>query len=69
MTRKNIKIKEDLFDRLKEDKPAHMNWPTYLEQQCLVDAREEGDDEVTKAAKAAEANTEEIKRRLDELRG
>jgi len=69
MTRKNIKIQADLFDRLKDDKPAHMNWPTYLEQQCLVDARDDGMDEATKAAKAAEANTEEIKRRLDELRG
>jgi len=64
--RKNIKLPEPLFDRLKADKPDHMKWPAYLEQQCLSDSDV---TEATEAAKQAESNTEEIKRQLEAIQG
>lgn len=36
MTRKNIKLPEALFARLKNDKPEHMSWAMYFETQCLA---------------------------------
>jgi len=64
--RKNIKVSESLFTRLKDDKPDDMSWPGYLEQQCLSDSDV---TEATEAAKQAEANTEEIKRQLEAIQG
>ena len=45
MTRKNIKLKEDLFERLKADKPDTMSWPRYFEEQCLGDSEPETTDD------------------------
>lgn len=35
MARKNIKVPEDLFQDLRDDKGDNQSWPHYLEQQCL----------------------------------
>jgi len=35
--RKNIKIDEELFARLKEDKGRHRSWPQYFEDQLAED--------------------------------
>jgi len=37
MPRKNIKVDEDLFARLKEDKGKHRSWPQYFEDQLAED--------------------------------
>jgi hypothetical protein len=36
MARKNIKVPEDLFLALRDDKDDEQSWPHYLEQRCLV---------------------------------
>ncbi len=71
MTRKNIKISESLFERLKADKGKHMSWPQYLEEQCLsddtgdvserLDRIEAAAKEATEAAQSAEASVEDLK--------
>ncbi len=38
--RKNIKVREDLFERLKADKGPHRSWPQYLEDQLSDDTPE-----------------------------
>jgi len=35
MARKNIKVPEDLFLALRDDKDDQQSWPHYLEEQCL----------------------------------
>ena len=35
MARKNLKVPENLFLALKDDKDEQESWPHYLEQQCL----------------------------------
>ena len=45
MTRKNIKLKKPLFERLKADKPDTMSWPRYFEEQCLGDSEPETTDD------------------------
>ena len=71
--RKNIKLGESLFKRLKDDKPDNMNWPTYFEQNCLedddagdlaerLDSIEAGVQEAAKAAQSAEQSVEELQR-------
>jgi len=37
MARKTLKVPEDLFHALDEDKDDQQSWPHYLEQQCLHD--------------------------------
>jgi len=64
MTRKNIKLPEPLFDSLKADKPDHMNWPTYLEQQCLTDNTE---NLTTTVEVDAEEVVDELKEAIVEL--
>jgi len=36
--RKNIKVGEDLFERMKADKGPHKSWPQYFEDQLSEDA-------------------------------
>ena len=33
--RKNIKLDQDLFAQLKEDKGRNKSWPTYFREECL----------------------------------
>jgi hypothetical protein len=35
MARKNLKVPEDLFLALRDDKDDQQSWPHYLEEQCL----------------------------------
>jgi len=35
MARKNLKVPEDLFHALRDDKDDGQSWPHYLEEQCL----------------------------------
>lgn len=37
MARKNIKVPEDLFLAMRDDKDDQQSWPHYLEEQCLHD--------------------------------
>jgi hypothetical protein len=38
MPRKNIKVPEDLFLALRDNKDDQQSWPHYLEEQCLHDS-------------------------------
>ena len=76
MSRKNIKLKEDLFERLKADKPDTMSWPRYFEEQCLSDAETTDDSDVGERLERIEALTREAaeaaqsaKRGVEELGG
>ena len=82
MTRKNIKLKKPLFERLKADKPDTMSWPRYFEEQCLEaspDAEPRGvgvDGDVVARLERIEALTREsaeaaqsAKRGVEELDG
>jgi len=40
MGRKNLKVPEDLFMALRDDKDDQQSWPHYLEEQCLLDEAE-----------------------------
>jgi hypothetical protein len=48
MARKNLKVPEDLFMALRDDKDDQQSWPHYLEEQCLHDTQRDA-DEVAKA--------------------
>jgi len=37
MGRKNLKVPDDLFHALRDDKDDQQSWPHYLEEQCLHD--------------------------------
>lgn len=37
MARKNIKVPEDLFLAMRDDKDDQQSWPHYLEENCLHD--------------------------------
>ena len=60
MARKNIKVPENLFLALRDDKDDEQSWPHYLEQQCLMDG---GDD----ATVDEEYIIDEIVGRIDDL--
>lgn len=68
MGRKNIKVPEDLFLALRDDKDDQQSWPHYLEQECLLDDR---DDEIPpgilELQEATEAELSDIKGRLDDM--
>jgi hypothetical protein len=38
MARKNLKLPEDLFMALRDDKDDQQSWPHYFEEQCLHDS-------------------------------
>jgi len=42
MGRKNIKVPEELFLAMRDDKGDQQSWPHYLEEQCLHDDTEAG---------------------------
>lgn len=61
--RKNIKVPESLFKRLKSDKGKHMNWQTYFEQECLSDDTDTVTLEATERKKIADEVAREIEQR------
>jgi ElaB/YqjD/DUF883 family membrane-anchored ribosome-binding protein len=66
MVRKNIKVPEDLFMALREDKDDQQSWPHYLEEQCLHDATDEMPPGFLKLQEATEQQLEEIKARMED---
>jgi len=64
MTRKNIKVPEPLFDRLKDDKGQHRSWPQYLRDQ-LDDDEDMGG--VESSLQAIEERTGRMEQTLEEL--
>jgi len=66
MTRKNIKVKEDLFERLKADKGPHRSWPQYLEDQLNDDGSTETQTVDTDTSELMDQLTR-LDNRLDEL--
>jgi len=67
MTRKNIKVPEPLFGRLKDDKGKHRSWPQYLRDQ--LDDGGEDMDGVESSLQAIEERTGRIEQTLEELAG
>ena len=69
MGRKNIKVSEDLFEELREDKGDQQSWPHYLEEQCLDGERVD----LTDAKAVLDALQEEVnkipERTADEIEG
>ena len=77
MGRKTLKLPEELFTRLSDDKPESMTWPAYFETRCLdagafemdvpADVREQLDrieaaaNEATNAAQNAESSADDLK--------
>jgi len=66
MTRKNIKVKEDLFERLKADKGPHRSWPQYLEDQLNDDSSTETQTVDTDTSELMD-KLRRLDNRLDEL--
>jgi len=66
MTRKNIKVKEDLFERLKADKGPHRSWPQYLEDQLNDDGSTETQTVDTDTSELMD-KLRRLDNRLDEL--
>jgi len=64
MTRKNIKVPEPLFDRLKDDKGRHRSWPQYLRDQ-LDDDEDMGG--VESSLQEIEERTGRMEQTLEEL--
>jgi len=64
-----IKIRREEYERHNEQrKAAGLTWVEYLnEESAEIDAPEVDMTETREAAKAAESNTEEIKRTLESL--
>jgi len=75
MARKNIKVPEDLFHALSEDKDNEQSWPHYLETECLNDPDDNSDVDTEALAEDLQEridypdsqDTETIMQRLDEL--
>ena len=77
-SRKNLKVPEDLFMTLRDDKDDQQSWPHYLEEQCLHDdtAALEVDGEVVgrladiqMAVETVEERTGKIERAVESLGG
>lgn len=73
MPRKNIKVPEDLFLALRDDKDNQQSWPHYLEEQCLHDGDRPADvaDRLDGISMAVKENTEAVQsmqRTLEELK-
>jgi len=71
--RKNIKVPEPLFNRLKEDKGAHRSWPQYFEDQ-LADDDDDMDapvdmDVLKSSLETVEKRTGKIERTLEDMGG
>jgi len=70
--RKNIKVGEDLFERMKADKGPHKSWPQYFEDQLSedtggvdterLDRIEAAAREAATAAQSAQKGVEELQR-------
>jgi len=80
MTRKNIKVPEDLFMALRDDKDDQQSWPHYLEEQCLHESAEtaacvfgevsdDGFEDLAEALATVEERTGRIERTLEDLGG
>lgn len=77
MTRKNLKVPEDLFYALQDDKDDEQSWPHYLEEQCLHnepdgacvfgDVPDGGLLELREAVATVEERTGRIEQTLDEV--
>ena len=75
MVRKNIKVGEDLFERMKADKGPHKSWPQYFEDQLSEDAggvdaegfAEVVDRELDGVENHIDANTSHVNDRLDRI--
>jgi len=64
--RKNIKVGEDLFERMKADKGPHKSWPQYFEDQLSEDTDGVDTDALVGDLKAdlAPAVADEVEARL-----
>ena len=70
--RKNIKVGEDLFERMKADKGPHKSWPQYFEDQLSGDSGgvdTERLDRIEAAAREAASSAQSAERAVDELSG
>ena len=65
MARKNIKVPEDLFYALRENKDDQQSWPHYLEEQCLLDEADEIPPGLLKIQNATEDELQEIKKAIE----
>ena len=66
--RKNIKLDEDLFAQLKEDKGRNKSWPTYFREECLGQTNGEGMDTDRLYARLEELETN-LKNEIEALQG
>ena len=57
--RKNIKVGEDLFERMKADKGPHKSWPQYFEDQLESTAQDGENSEILEKLDRIEAMTQE----------
>lgn len=67
MTRKNIKVPEDLFLALRDDKDDQQSWPHYLEEQCLHGGDVDDLHSLARAVETIEERTGRIERTLEDL--
>jgi hypothetical protein len=65
MTRKNLKVPEELFLALRDDKDEQQSWPHYLEQRCLHEREQNGD--VVNTLATLETKLNQIDKRLERL--
>ena len=69
MARKNIKVPEDLFYALQEDKDDEQSWPHYLESECLNDGGVHGLESLARSVETIEERTGRIERQVEQLGG
>jgi len=69
MARKNLKVPENLFLALRDDKPDHMSWPTYLETRCLgeSDVSQPYPDEMKRTLERIQSATETVEERTGKM--
>jgi len=71
--RKNIKVPEPLFDRLKDDKGPHRSWPQYFRDQLDEDADAddmdfaERLDRIESAAREATSAAQSTQRAIEDM--
>lgn len=67
MGRKNIKIPEDLFLALRDDKDDQQSWPHYLEESCLLDEPGTRDAAVADRVDGVEIAVKELTQQVQSL--
>ena len=71
MARKNLKLPEELFNALRDDKDDEQSWPHYFEEQCLHGGGEaaevQGFEELARSVETVEERTGRIERTLEDL--